>query len=458
MTLTSTELIERLSEVLEAAASADSPESFFMRRLEQHFGEVPIKLPLITEEYGLYQHPCIQLALDHYLAQPGRVVELLGVAAAQHRMSFMEILASANSDSQAIEGPVQYRTVELANDNSMSCVERGLYLISSGKDRIAFLLSARTMAYEEGVEMEVLASERAFGEQFLAEIKALANEHSVYRNHILTVSARHDNLSVSFHKLSPVAKTSLILPREILQRIEKHAMQFSQHSEMLRAAGMHLKRGILLHGVPGTGKSLTLKYLIGEMNQRTTFLVYGPGISGIKAVFDLAASLQPATVIIEDVDLIGEERSKNPHNQLLFELLNAMDGLNDDVDILCLLTTNRPEMLEPALAARPGRIDQAILIPLPDDDCRRRLFALYAGGLTLEVKDIDKYVGKTKGASAAFIRELLRKAALTALQETNQLTVTDLHLDDALKDLVMSGALTKSILGFSPGTSSSSKN
>src|ERR1700733_8898682 len=107
MTLTSSELIDRLSEVLETAASAESSESFFMRRLEQHFGETPIKLPLITERYGLYQHPCIQLALDHYLATEERKTELFGIAAVDHRLSFMDLLTSNRWDSQLSEGPIQ---------------------------------------------------------------------------------------------------------------------------------------------------------------------------------------------------------------------------------------------------------------------------------------------------------------------------------------------------------------
>ncbi|MFX4971138.1 AAA family ATPase, partial [Acinetobacter baumannii] len=88
---------------------------------------------------------------------------------------------------------------------------------------------------------------------------------------------------------------------------------------------------------------------------------------------------------------------------LLLELLNEMDGLADDVDVLFVLTTNRPEILEPALAARPGRIDQAYEVPLPDAQCRKRLFDLYCDGLTMKVDDMDLYVKRTAGASGAFI-------------------------------------------------------
>jgi ATP-dependent 26S proteasome regulatory subunit len=164
--------------------------------------------------------------------------------------------------------------------------------------------------------------------------------------------------------------------------------------------------------------------------------------------------LEPSLVVLEDVDLVAEERTRQQpgQNAVLFELLNQMDGLTEDADIIFLLTTNRPDLLEPALAARPGRIDQAVEIPLPDSSCRRRLFDLYGEGLQLEVHDLDRLVDRTRGVSAAFIRELLRKAALLAAEESDDgLVVRDRQLDEALHDLVIEGGeLTKTLLGGSP--------
>lgn len=88
----------------------------------------------------------------------------------------------------------------------------------------------------------------------------------------------------------------------------------------------------------------------------------------------LARLLQPALVVIEDVDLIAREREdmRQPGEEtLLNKLLNEMDGLREDADILFILTTNRPKCFEAALTARPGRIDQAIEFPLPDEVGRR---------------------------------------------------------------------------------------
>ncbi|HEX6158145.1 MAG TPA: AAA family ATPase, partial [Burkholderiales bacterium] len=212
----------------------------------------------------------------------------------------------------------------------------------------------------------------------------------------------------------------------------------------------HLKRGLLLHGAPGTGKTLTAMYVAAQMTGRTVLLLTGRGVGLIERSCAMARVLQPSIVILEDVDLVAEERTRSTASctVLLFELLNQMDGLAEDADVLFLLTTNRPDILEPALASRPGRIDQAIEVPLPDEACRRRLFELYGRGLDLRLEKLEIFIERTQGASAAFIKELMRKAALFAADEGGAAVVKDRHIEEALHELVVDGGqLTKSLLG-----------
>jgi ATP-dependent 26S proteasome regulatory subunit len=96
---------------------------------------------------------------------------------------------------------------------------------------------------------------------------------------------------------------------------------------------------------------------------------------------------------------------------LLNKLLNEMDGLKQDADILFVLTTNRPEQLESALAGRPGRIDQAIEVPVPNDVGRQKLVQLYGKGLPLGETIVSVAAERTEGVSAAFIKELMRRGA-----------------------------------------------
>jgi ATP-dependent 26S proteasome regulatory subunit len=156
-------------------------------------------------------------------------------------------------------------------------------------------------------------------------------------------------------------------------------------------------------------------------------------------------------IVLEDVDLVAQERSFGPFGAqpALFDLMNEMSGLAEDADVAFVLTTNRPDALEPALAARPGRVDLAVEIPLPDAPARRRLLDLYARGLALDAEMLDRAVERTEGMTASFFRELLRKATVTALAEGRPAGGADIEaaLDELLHE---SAALTRVLLGSAP--------
>ncbi|HEY3946954.1 MAG TPA: ATP-binding protein [Solirubrobacteraceae bacterium] len=147
-----------------------------------------------------------------------------------------------------------------------------------------------------------------------------------------------------------------------------------------------------------TGKTHTLRYLMSPLTDTTVVMLSGNALQFIAPAVSIARALQPALVIVEDVDLIAEARGMHPgQHPLLFQLLNEIDGLREDADVAFLLTTNRADLLEPALAQRPGRVDEAVELPLPDAEGRRQLLALYRGNLALELGDTDVIVAKTRG-------------------------------------------------------------
>jgi ATP-dependent 26S proteasome regulatory subunit len=300
-----------------------------------------------------------------------------------------------------------------------------------------------------------MAPEREPAERLLADLRVEMRRRNVYRARAISLHQEpYRPVTIRFHELPKIGREQIILPEGVLERVEAQTIVFGRHAVRLREAGRHLRRGLLLHGPPGTGKTLTAMYLAGQLEERTAILLTGAGLGLIERSVALARILQPSLVVLEDVDLVAEDRARQTTgcNTILFELLNQMDGLAEDADVIFLLTSNRPDLLEPALASRPGRVDQAIEIPLPDETCRRRLFELYADGLQLDGVDFDRLVERTRGVSGAFIRELLRKAALFAADESEgAIVVRGPHLDSALHELVVEGGqLTKSFLGFAP--------
>ncbi len=429
-------------------------KSAILNRLRTHFGCEPSGLTVVEQSFAFYERPNLHLAIEDLLSKPRCGAALVGIVVPEeyHSVSLSKLSRDATARSFD-EGPVEYADVALAGERRLACVKRGLYLFQDQSQPVVMLVSEQQYTRTPGIVVEAMALDRGGAERFLRQLTRETRYGKAYRGNVLSLEQDcFGGLSVQFHRLPPLVRDELILPAALLGRIERHTLSFSRHAETLRAARRHLKRGILLHGPPGTGKTLTAMYLAAQMHGRTVLILTGHGMGSIETACRLARLLEPATVILEDVDLIGTQRHRQTvdANALLFELLNQMDGLADDCDILFILTTNRPDILEPALAARPGRIDQAIEIPLPDAECRHRLLELYGRGLTLKIDDRERLIGRLEGASGAFIRELMRKAALLAAEANGSglLTVQDSQLDEALKELVIAGgAITQSLLG-----------
>ena len=426
-----------------------------LRRLSKHLGSEPGKLPVVEKQFAPHERPNLHLAIEEMLASEKRQAELVGVVAHQdHDTPSLARLSHQASAKYFDEGPVEYVDAPLPGGQHLACVKNGLYLVREKEGPLALFVKFSRYAYPPSIQVEAMAADREQAERFLRQLQRLTNHGKAFRGHVLSLEMDcHRTLTIVHHSLPTIRREDVILPETLLQRIERHTLRFSKHAERLRMAGRHLKRGILLHGPPGTGKTLTAMYLVSQMPGRTVVLLTGQSMGSIEMACTLARLLAPATVILEDVDLIGTERDHQSvgANALLFELLNEMDGLADDVDILFVLTTNRADALEPALASRPGRIDQAIEVPPPDAECRRRLFELYSRGMQIEVANWDRFMERTAGVSGAFIRELLRKAAVYAADDGNEkdsIVVRAGHLEEALTELLVAGGpLTKSLLG-----------
>src|SRR5438552_8472558 len=448
---------------------AEVPEGPLLKRLREHLGGEPMRMPVISEEFERFQQPNLQVAMEAYLEMPRHTAELIGLAAENKRQCGLGLSDFVNRGTspyslRLAEGPVDWVNFHLDGDRVLPVVQFGLYLVKvDGAPLIAFVTGPNEMMGPRGARarIEVMAPERATSQRFLAEITNLMGERNVYRGKIVSLGPQQFGFGpqtiITFHHLPTVTRDDVVLPEGVLDRIDRHAIAFTEHAERLKAAGRPIKRGLLLYGSPGTGKTLTVMYLTGRMKGRTTLLTTGRGLGMISAVAQMARILAPSTVVVEDVDLIAQGRGMPgmPPQPYLFELLNEMDGLRADVHGLCVITTNRPDILEPALAARPGRVDLAVPLPLPDADARRRLFALYAPGLRLEVGNLDRFIARTEGASPAYIKELLRNATVFGAIDGNgagAVRVTDKHIDQAMDELAEGGRLAERIAGFArPG-------
>lgn len=291
-------------------------------------------------------------------------------------------------------------------------------------------------------------------EVFQACERAVSSGRS-YRGKVLSfeppASYSGETSGITIHNLRNVDRQHVILPQQTLELLERNVVQFAQQRPQLARLGQTTKKGLLLYGPPGTGKTHTIHYLAKAVPDQTVFLISAEQVKYLSDYMTLARLLQPSLVVIEDVDLIARERSEinDPTSEVLLnKLLNEMDGLKEDALVIFLLTTNRPEALEAALTARPGRIDQAIEFPLPDDLSRERLVRLYAKGISIDDDNIVRLVKHTEGVSAAFIKEAIRRSIQFCLSRNDGDSIGAGDIDLALEEMLRGGGmLNRNLLG-----------
>jgi hypothetical protein len=423
--------------------------------LREHLGERARELPVLTEALDNWELPNLQIGLDTAFARTGWSANVLGLTGRAKRYEQFSLSDLMTDDPWLPNvGPPEFANVPVGPSRTMPCLDFAILLVTSPDGPIALFVRRgedHGPMMPARLAIQAVAPGEGVAAKFLAELRELMLEHDVYRGQVLTVKAdpHGGGRELIFLERPQLAAEDLILPDGLLDRVERHVIGPTRHREALLQGGRHLSRGLLLWGPPGTGKTLTVRYLASVLTDATVIILSGSTLGFVGAFAGLAKRLAPSLVVLEDVDLVAQERTFGPFGSspVLFELMNEMDGMGEDADVAWVLTTNRPDALEPALAARPGRIDLAVELPLPDEEARSRLLALYAKGLDLRLADERAVVERTSGVPASFIKELLRKAALAAA-EAGRTTVTDADVSGVLDELLAeTSALTRVLLG-----------
>jgi DNA polymerase III delta prime subunit len=419
-------------------------------RLREHLGEGATSMPVVNAHFPAWDQANLQIALDHALAREGCSCETVGVAGEARHHAGVGLGDMMRANHYAV-GSVEHAEAPVGPGRTLACVDFAVLLITSPDGTLAAFLhrgDENPFQRASDIEVQVAAPDRERAEEFLATLRELIEEHDVFRGQVITIESSPQGTQLVFAERPDMDAGELVLPDGVIQRVERHLAGPSLHREKLVAMGRHMSRGLLLYGPPGTGKTHTVRYLTGRLRDATVIILSGGSLGAIGAFGTVARRLAPSVVVLEDVDLVAQDRyDPDGGGVVLFELMDQMSGLGEDADVAFVLTTNRPDALEPALAARPGRVDLAVEIPLPDADARRRLIGLYGRGLDLRLERPDAVVERTEGVTASFVKELLRKATLVALEDGRD-HVTDADVSAALEELLGEGAaLTRVLLG-----------
>jgi cell division protease FtsH len=241
---------------------------------------------------------------------------------------------------------------------------------------------------------------------------------------------------------------------EELQEIK----EFLESPQRFQEMGAKIPKGVLLYGPPGTGKTLLAKAVAGEAGvpffsiSGSDFveMFVGVGASRVRDLFEQAKATAPAIVFVDEIDAVGRQRGAglggghDEREQTLNQLLVEMDGFDMKQGVILLASTNRPDILDPALL-RPGRFDRQIVVDRPDLEGRKAILRVHARSKPLaEGVDLDVIARRTPGFTGADLANLMNEAAL--LSARHHLKLIGLpQLEEAI-DRVMAGPERKSRL------------
>jgi hypothetical protein len=420
--------------------------------LDAHLGVEADALPVVVEPVMVHRWADTDIALAEIVDRdPG--ARLLGVGGGdqRHHGSLSDLMSNAPY-GRFRTGQVDRLNVPTGPDTERATVAFGLHVFHYDGAPTVVLQRVGNREYGSQSRLEVLAADPDAAASMLTELREAAMRHSVLWRQVISFSGNPYERSMSgltFHRRPELPAEQVVLPDGTLDHVRAHVVGLARHRDQLRAKGQHLKRGVLLYGPPGTGKTHTVRHLLSAAADTTVVLLSGTEMAHVGSAAQIARAHQPAIVVIEDCDLIAEDRDHHyggGTSPLLFTLLDAMDGLDQDADVVFLLTTNRAEALEKALAQRPGRVDLAVEIPLPDEADRRALIDLYAAELSFSAAAVSRAARDSAGTTASYAKEVVRRAVLLAAMDDRE--PGDHDLEAANAELQSDAArLTRALLG-----------
>lgn len=426
----------------------------------EHLGTDPGEVAVVVEPLQMLRLVDTDIVLDE-IASRDPSARVLGVGGGQMRMHTdlrgMLDPGALGRSFPAVSQP-DYSNASVGPSEQRRTLQFGLRLFRYEDAPVAILQRGPSPNDQRFVpSLEVIATSDDTVSRLFLELRERLEWESIFKGQVVQLAATGfgpgrapASGGITFVERPRVAAEDVILAPGVLERIRDHTLAVGRHAAALTALGQHLKRGLLLYGPPGTGKTHTVRHLIGTSEGTTVLMMTGRSLSRVSEAAQMARALTPSIVVLEDVDLVAEDRSFGPGPQpLLFEILDALDGLDGDADIAFVLTTNRVEMLERALAQRPGRVDLAIELPLPGLAERRALLALYGRGLAFSDAALARSAALLEGTTASLAKELVRRAVLSAAEEDAE--PGDRHLDNAAARLMAeSETLTRTLLGSQP--------
>jgi len=328
-----------------------------------------------------YYNELLAWALHHYLKAEGwKVIRVLGYRYPE------PIYANVNTDYDQYENlPVE-----------------AFLLVEKGDSHFIITIHPTEVTGSAIMQIQGLASKKEEIDQLARGVQSIAKEQNFYRGKKLEFDG-----SIRFLHLPSNLWESIILPPDSKADIKANTIDFLANRGRLARYGIPSRRGILLVGEPGTGKTLACKALMAQSTGTTGIIADAEALvtmGYISSLYKLAQDLSPCIVFIEDIDLIADERRRWVP---LLSLLSQLDGIEEHEQIITIATTNHLEIIDKALSQRPSRFDRVIQLPRPAIEHRREFISSLSGKIPMDEGTQSYLADRTEGLTPAQIQEIV---------------------------------------------------
>ena len=342
-----------------------------------------------------------------------------------------------------------YVDVHTDYDKRENLIVRGQLLVE--KDDAHFVVTVDAFPrYPATVQVQGPEEQKNKIEAFVKGVKDIAEKENFYRGKKIEFAGR-----IRFLNVADRSWHSIVLDRATKREIKANTIDFLRRGKRWHGFGIPQKRGVLLAGEPGTGKTLICKALMSEADGITciTTSAYGLGADEyITELYEMAEDLGPCMVFIEDIDLIGLNREEYhyQHAPALLSLLNVLDGVEEKHEIVTVATTNNWEALDRAISHRPSRFDRVIKLSLPSLGERRELVGLLCQKIPVDVATQDYISSRAEGCTPAQLQEVVFGLTIEYRDESSQAPslCLDISRDDIDRAISKVNGSNKRHLGF----------
>lgn len=416
--------------------------------------------------YGVWETNYEQFVTKDYL----KAERFEDIAYIQESVSMVEtmIVAYSLEDYFKLNGFTIVKACDIGHDGDYSasftnieydykkyrrCLSSGSYFLTLDGDNYILSMNPYPESTRFSISAHVNAKKK--GEDVLKELIAYGRQNNFLRGKKIDGECKFVALDSSY------TWDDLILDEEQKESVRRNLWNLIDKSEVYAKNNLVIKRGLIFKGPPGTGKTLLAKILCNTVPWTLVWVTPGHLEEGrdIRRIVGMCRALAPSILFLEDIDLYGGTRSSNNRASLLGDLMNQLDGLEENKNVITIATTNDIQTLEDALLKRPGRFDKVIEFGHPNAKSRLKMLERFSKDLTLAPDvNLKSLANALEEYSGAQVRELVNMAVLCALDsgsygDDKKLIVKKEHFDQAQG--TVKGKDYRPV-GFNAGTGASS--